>query len=330
MPYVGGLYGGVTYQGALVNNIEQVNNLDEKIKQIITDRKEDSVVSIFMMPYPFFSDGINPVMHNLTINRPTTLDGYQPKNNKLLTYPYVFLTVDAINDSHDYYFEQSEEAGLLRFFMVCGMSPNPEIITYPYDYNGFTGYNPTESVTCTGFPQCAFTIDSYRAWLAQKAFGQVATAITTGAGAIGTALAATTGVGAIAAGVLGAVGMASQVGNMTKEATQGSKTRGNQGSSTDVAIRQKKVVFKTMSVTYEYAKMIDDFFDRYGYACCQIKIPNRNVRPYWTYTQTQNCSLSGFVPSDDLAKIKSIYDKGITFWNDGTHVGNYSLDNSIN
>lgn len=325
MGMYGGLYGGVRYIGALVNNIDQINKLDEQIQDIVSAKKEDSVVSIFQMPYPFFSDGINPVIKLHTVARPTHISGYVPRNKKLFTYPYMFLTVDTINDSHDYRFEQSwNENKSISFRLVCGMSPNPEIVVYPTMYNGFSVYNPTESVSCSGFPQCAFSIDTFRAWVAQKAFGQFS-------GLFGAAVATGAGIatGGLAAGVIGAVGIAASIANIVKDSTQGSKTRGNQGASTDVAIREKGVYFKQMCVNPESARMIDDFFDRYGYSCCRIKIPNRRVRPYWTYTKTQNCSLSGFVPVEHLAKIKSIYDKGITFWKEMTHVGNYSLDNRV-
>lgn len=74
--------------------------------------------------------------------------------------------------------------------------------------------------------------------------------------------------------------------------------------------------------------MIDDYFNMYGYAMKRIKQPARNVRPYWTYTKTVGCDIiNAQVPADDLKKIASIYDNGITFWNGPDNVGNYSLDN---
>jgi hypothetical protein len=84
-----------------------------------------------------------------------------------------------------------------------------------------------------------------------------------------------------------------------------------------------------MGVTEQSAKMIDDFFDRFGYATKRIKIPNRNVRPHWTYTKTLDVAIRGNVPVDDMRKIKAIYDNGITFWRNGSEVGNYSLDNTV-
>ena len=81
--------------------------------------------------------------------------------------------------------------------------------------------------------------------------------------------------------------------------------------------------FKQMTIPYEYARIVDEYFSRFGYACGRVKVPNINARQNWTYTKTIGCEINGNVPSDDLAKIKEIYDHGITFWNNGNNIGNY-------
>ena len=66
----------------------------------------------------------------------------------------------------------------------------------------------------------------------------------------------------------------------------------------------------------------------YGYATKKIKVPNTNVRENWTYTKTKNCVVKSNAPADDVKKICSIYDKGITFWRNPANVGNYNLSNN--
>lgn len=326
MSYIGGLYTGIKYYAGLVNNIEQVSQLDSYLAELTTKNKQDSVVSVFMMPYPFYSDGISPSFYRVEVTRPTQIGDYTPRNKKLLTAPFICLCVDTGNDSNNYYYESSDNVppGQLSFIIACGMSTNPEIVVYPYDYNGVAGHNPSESVSCTGFPQCAFTIDTFRAWLAQSAVGDASSLI--GSAAITAGSIAT---GNVVGGVLGITGLASGLFNTVKNATQGSKTRGNVGTSTDVAVREKAVLFKKMGIMSEQAKIIDSFFDLYGYSICRIKIPNRDVRPHWCYTKTQNVNLQGNVPADDMRKIEGIYDSGITFWKNFSEVGNYGLDNSV-
>jgi hypothetical protein len=89
-----------------------------------------------------------------------------------------------------------------------------------------------------------------------------------------------------------------------------------------------------MHVRPEFASIIDDYFDQYGYACHELKVPNTHVRKRWTYTQTIGCSIkpaiySNGLPADDASTIQNIYNKGITFWVTPADIGDYSLDNPV-
>lgn len=330
MGYIGGLYTGLKYVGALINNAKEVAELDEHLKKFVETNKQDSVVSIFMMPTRFFTTTSTPTVINFKVGRPKTLNGYEPRNNKLLTYPYCFLTIDCVNDSKIYKYELSGDSTGIHFATFAGMSPNVEVICCPRNYNGsgieegstVGTMNLTEEVVMTGFPQCAFTIDAYRAWLAQKATGE---ALGLAQSVVGVAAGIATG--NVGGAIASAFGAAQQANNMVIESTKGSTTRGNQGSSSLTAIRGKDFYIKSMCVTNNYANIIDDFFDRYGYALERITAPNRSSRPHWNYVQTKDCTIKGSVPADDMKKICSIYDKGITFWKNGSEVGNYRLDN---
>ena len=86
--------------------------------------------------------------------------------------------------------------------------------------------------------------------------------------------------------------------------------------------------FRQLHIREEYLRIIDDYFSCYGYATKRVKNPNRSSRPHWNYVKTIGCTITGSVPCDDMDKICSIYDNGITFWKKGSEVGNYSLDNS--
>ena len=87
--------------------------------------------------------------------------------------------------------------------------------------------------------------------------------------------------------------------------------------------------FYNKHIRAENLRIIDEYFDMFGYATKRLKVPNRNVRPHWTYTKTVACVITGSLPADDAKAICSIYDRGITFWKNGNEVGNYSLDNRV-
>lgn len=333
MPKVGGMYQGVNYILIDTTYLSGQERADTFFEKVVGARMQDSVVNIVYVPTDLFNTGgeaeesviDEDVLSFLTV--PTTVDGYTPKNKKLLTYPYICLGVDCLSDAKTYRYEWFENG--IAFTIKSAINAKPEIGCAPNDYDGivsgYVGYddNPTEQLVISDFPQCAFTIDSYRAWVAQRAATEGLGMIGTVAGAVGQAL-----TGNWLGALQSTVSAASQGVTSYKEATVGNKTRGNQGGSLNAATNRMDFYFKKMGITANYARAIDDFFSRFGYATKRLKVPNRAVRPHWTYTKTSECTIRGAVPTDAMSKINSIYNNGITFWRNASEVGNYSLDNS--
>lgn len=83
------------------------------------------------------------------------------------------------------------------------------------------------------------------------------------------------------------------------------------------------------SIKREYAEVIDNYFDRYGYAQRRMYVPQRINRAHWSYLKTCGCNITGHMNNSDLMTIKGIYDNGITTWHSLEEVGNYTLDNTI-
>ena len=77
----------------------------------------------------------------------------------------------------------------------------------------------------------------------------------------------------------------------------------------------------------EYAQMIDDYFEKYGYAVRRLITPSIITRPHWTYLKTCGCIIDGVINAQDAQTIKGIYDNGITTWKKLSEVGNYNLNN---
>lgn len=98
-------------------------------------------------------------------------------------------------------------------------------------------------------------------------------------------------------------------------------------SSVDIANDQMGYEIHTMEITAEYAEIIDNFFEHFGYAVKKNKVPNMSSRPHWNYVKTGDTYITGNCPADALNKIISIFQNGITFWKVPSEVGNYSLNN---
>lgn len=280
-------------------------------------------------------------------NRNNQQDNYVPKNKKLLCYPYNYLCVDFGQVTNQYryeYFNRNGETGQAFFTIEGDLTASPEILLVPNYYNGSwysqSKKNYDEQLRFTDLPKVAFPISTYESWLAQDQTAMVVSAVGSVVGGL-----ISGGVGAALGGIAGetlttmmVMGTANSIfSNMTNMLS--AKTHANdmtnkwQGQPTGNTIFAKegiKFVFKKMQVEYNEAKKLDDYFTKYGYVCNELKIPSRNNRPHWTYLQTDNCNIVGEFPSDDIARMKSIYNKGITFWNYASEVGDYSLDNSPN
>lgn len=102
----GGIY--ITGGAYLFRDINSFIN----IIRAITGQYSDAIIGAYVIPksminnnigesvsYAYFNGQNNPKEVTEIFNKPTTLDGYTPKNNKLLTWPYCFVNVSNNNGS---------------------------------------------------------------------------------------------------------------------------------------------------------------------------------------------------------------------------------------
>lgn len=284
--------------------------------------------------------------------------GYVPVNKKLWSYPYNYLMVTnncgASNIYHWDNFQGLSHGGAT--FEISGTYISiPVAMCYPTMYKGLH-YAYEEAISYTNFPQCAWSGDAFKAWWAQNKnsyvtgiVSTIANGVSGGVSAAGNFMlsnffAALSGpmapimsVTSMTKGITGlfdsvvstGTGIANLVAKKEDMKHAPNKTFGQaQCDCLNAGLRRIQFDFYQMSIKKEYAKIIDDYFTRYGYACRENKIPNRNARPHWTYTKTVGCTITGSIPADSSRNICKIYDKGITFWNAPSEIGNYSLDNT--
>ena len=83
----------------------------------------------------------------------------------------------------------------------------------------------------------------------------------------------------------------------------------------------------------EYIKILDDYFDMFGYNVSTVKTPQYTSRQYWNYLETVNVNIEGNIPQDDMNELKQIFNDGITIWHgnsaSNTNWCNYSNNNTI-
>ena len=317
-----------------------------KLSQLDTWGKSDGIVNMWMYPKALIelADGetwdngkVTKVVartKTLTefVNRNNVLDGYSPRNKKLYTYPFNFLYVS--NNSGGagaYHYEKFTDPTNCQFRLSGALSPEASVKLYPIGYQNVP-INYDEGLISGNYPTCAWNQDVYKLWLAQNQNQQGLSLMTAGVtivGGVATAV-ATGGAGAavgLSSAAHGLTQIADTLAQRADKAVQPSQAKGSHSSSVNIVAEHQTYTFMKKSVDRYHAEIIDDFFDVYGYKTNLVKVPNRKVRSTWTYTKTIGCHVSGNICTEDIRKIQSIYDEGVTFWVDGDNIGSYQLSN---
>lgn len=318
------------------------------------DGKIDAIMSIWMYPRELVTlasgsswnsgtifkevQGCDLINVQLPAVNSVGLDGlYQPKNKKLLQYPFNFLYVTNNNGGaaiykYEYFGDETDP----RANLFGTLSAEGVAYMYPLHYKG-VDHNYEEGLQISGFPTCAWNADVYKLWLAQNQNQQqlagTNAALTIAGGAIATVAGLATGNMIAAAGGAGTMlhgvnSIQSLLVQRKDMEIQPPQARGNHSSSLPFTAGEVGYRFQRKTVDNAHAKVIDDFFTMFGYASHRVGKPRLSVRPYWTYVKTRDSNVTGNIPNADLRKINEIFDAGVTFWVGGEHVYDYSLDNS--
>ena len=351
----GGLYNGV-YSGVKYFYYATPEAINEKLVAVAEAGKSDAITSIFCVPTTLVSTTGNVVDNSSTVTsqsweyailngssdttpvKPTTLNGYTPKNNKLLTHPYQYLLVtNNSGGSAVYRYERFTTENTFTFQLYSALTPGMSVRLVPKHYDNLE-YNHNEGINLGKFPICNWNTDVYTNWLTQNAVniglsvgGNLLT-MGTGVAMLATST-ATAGLGTLAgAGTFasGALGVADAISQVYQHSLTPPQSEGNVNSG-DVTFSSGNLTFSLyyMSIKAEYARIIDEYFSMYGYKVNRVKVPNRDHRSRYWYIKTIDVNIDGTIPNKDMQVIKNCYDRGITFWRNVSEMGNYSLDNAI-
>lgn len=340
-----GIYGGCDIWAY---NSTDTTNITSKVSEYI--QKPDQIIAMYMCPkmlIPNVTDGGKHLSYSKTSSFITEtlpsvteesqdFEGYEPKNKKLYTYPYNFLRID----------NASGQSLNLRYEFFDNLTPVIEIqgtflmpvklVARPCSYKGLPSYSEmggytsskSEAISLENYPMCSWNVDTFKSWLAQNS---VPVALNSIASVTNSAIASHYSAHPTASFGVGTVGtVASVLSQMYTASIAADQCRGNISNGNVNVARSIQAFYKQRChVTKDFAIVIDNFFSMYGYATNKVKQPNISSRPHWNYVKTLGCVVVGRAPSDDIKKMCSIYDNGITFWKNANEVGDYSLDNSV-
>lgn len=327
--------------------------------------KSDAILSMWMYPKDLltlkegqtWSEGVmfkqlaDCEMHKWELMNSSFVDGYIPKNNKVRQYPYNFIYITNNNGGAAVYkYEYFGDPNDIAFNTFGVISPEAIACLYPLNYKG-TSHNYDEKLTLTGFPTCAWSSDTYKLWLAQtqnqRDTAMVLNGLTVAGGAATTIAGLATQQYWLAAGGVGTMisggsAIAESLAQKADKSIAPPQAHGSQSGGLNMVAGDQEFTFYRKSVDKYHAKMIDDYFTMYGYACKQVKTPNITSRERWNYVKTIGSNvlpvewdeaelnqIESAICVNDLNTINRIFDNGITFWHDPENLGDYSLKNSI-
>ena len=340
-------YTGVRFVSFDLNDTASLDILRQHLLSYIKHGIEDAVIAIYQYPrfmgeMPLSASGSETYGFVTTDYAfyPNTvqIDGYIPKNRKLFTYPYNLVEVDnGLGDTAKFKLELWDNAHVGNFRIFGTPHGIPACYCMPVYYNGETN-SYQNALTVKVNIQCAWNGDAYQVWLARNdkniglsMFGQ-------GLGLIGGIIGAGVGLATenpVLLKTAGGIAVTSG-GNLIRNIFTTISKKNETDATPDpvhghianellnLQSNLNHFAFRQKTIKQEYAKIIDEYFSRFGYACHRIKVPNIKARRNWTYTKTTGCEITGNVPSDDIVKIKAIYDHGVTFWDiKNANVGEY-------
>jgi hypothetical protein len=328
----------------------------------------EDIETIYMIPYSFtnfnvvdvddswivqigkiFGVMLSPNQFEYTISKPSSIDGYIPRNKKLLTKEFNYLVLsNYCSATEDLYYENFRnyyDPDVCEFRIsgmpVIGGSGEIRPLDYGLGNRGDEGDSyELYSLPAGKYPIIDQYFDSYKIWLSNNMFNITTGALESGiesiAGAIQLGVGAYGGSGeGISSGIGRSMSVLGYAYNLAKEmhnkkrippATISHSANGD----IRIGLGRTGFSFSQMSIKREYAEIIDQFFDKFGYKVLKTKVPNITGRRSWNYVKTIEANIdSTTVPEKYINEFKEMLNSGITFWHNPATFMDYSQNNSI-
>lgn len=365
-----GIYSSVTY--CVCNKwgfagIMSIMNLADNSNKVLTVFTVPSLAVKSLLPvdppgtHTYFYDFIEenhtetPITKTL-LQRSSSIDGYTPKNKKLLQWPYLYLAFNPQNGVKKIYRYEDFTNATPVFKIMSEINPNPTVQFIPQNYRGATGDSLSDNASLNGYPTISYKTDTFNIWLAQNSdivslqmqqenYNYQIDAAKGGANLVGNMASMLSGdSGKMSGGfsnfLTGSIDIMKldkdhefYIKNMMAQVEKQSMLPDNASlsSSNSTLLGYEmfdKNIFTRYSIKRDACERIDKYFDMFGYTVNMLEAININSRSNWNYIKTQGANLLGDIPQYDLQTLKDMFDSGITFWHDPQTFLDYSQTNS--
>ena len=280
------------------------------------------ITNVFMYPKEF-EDGLYIQLNDLDtqgVKRPTSFIDYPfddstgvlpveyvPKNNKLYTFPYTKLLVASTDGNQSEFQWERCKNGKITFNLYYNRLNKPSCDLVPSNYFR----DPSQrlnTVSYENFP--TVTINQNQAFSLSNMFNAL--------GVITRAL------GSAFSGMItsAASGVANEIGKILGDT--GTHQSGTTDGCLDLKYQRIGYIFYVLAIDANHARVIDDFFTRYGYQVNRLKTPNLKGRAKFNYVKTRDCRVVPvgeetyqsmyYAPEEALNSISDMFNRGITLW----------------
>lgn len=329
-----GVFSGAQYRFFFTSQPGGLDLLEEFLKEMDTGGLADNIIGLVMIPGVFWNR-VNPIVGSTNVTVTTgSIDGYTPRNKKVLGWPYHYIGIN--NNSGDenlLRLELFSSSGTLTFEDAGAANLTPQGMLYPLNYAG-RAKNYDEGVVLSNFPQCSWNSNAYANWIARNknsySLSMVSAGIGVVGGIVGTIASAVTGnIGGALSGAQGVTSALQTFGQAADRSLYPAQIQGQVHADVLNSILGRiGYTVKEYCITAAYAKILDQFFDLYGYKTLRRGVPATKSRTRWNYVKTAGVSITGPIPTDHLKLLEQIYDRGTTFWHDN-NVGDYTAANGF-
>lgn len=270
-----------------------------------------------------------------TIPKANNLNGYVPRNNKLFTYPYNYLYVTNNNGTDVEMHYEDFTNNLPEFSYYASLEQGGAFLIVPKNSKKNTPSNSgpafNEAIQLGKLPQLSWNSDYYLNWKAQNARNLEVQSYTASMN-FGYSTARSIMFGEEPS--YGAGSLARDIADMYLQMHNAHmippQAKGNLNAG-DIMYASGKTGydFRNMTLRYEWAKRIDDYFDVLGYRVNEKKVPNFTSRRNWNFVKTADLNIVGDVPNEAIDAIKALFNNGITMWHNPATFLDYSQNNNI-
>lgn len=340
-------YNGIV-NGCVYYPLFTQSDVSTALNEIATKGQIEAVNGLFMAPKSMLGTSTGPEFpqsnsadyYTNSISKQTTLNGYTPRNKKLLCHPFNYLLVTNNNGNSVIMHYEDFSTSACGFKIEMAICPGCSIRMIPTSYKGNTEADEY-GVNMGKLPVCSFPVDMYTNWLTQNSVNVGGINLTTDD--INTMNASMNAIinplsNLISGNVLGAVSSTTSgiagIGNAMIAKKQHDlippQAKGNLNAGDVITSSGKNTYhFYKMSIKEEYARIIDNYFDMFGYLVNDVKIPNITGRRNWNYVKTIDINITGNIIQEDMQKIKNIFNNGVTLWHNPSTYLDYSQNNDI-